>query len=234
MTMAWKPDWTVTILGILIFLSVVLAFSLSIAGMIHVAAGRGKRSGMGLAITTLVLTILTGLLAFPVLFLSAQRSSKLEDTERRAEAEMADVMAREPRTYSSTSLGHFSIEEAWIDTASLPKGLSRVSEAEGPEALQKALVPAEMAADIEKARLLQVAPGNVLILGFQFKTDFARRRWTRDNVYSRFANRWPQILGGGTACIFLRHDGSPEGSAAAELLWEKIEKSVTSGRSKRP
>jgi tRNA A-37 threonylcarbamoyl transferase component Bud32 len=121
----------------------------------------------------------------------------------------------------------FKIDEVWPGGADLPAGLEGAKSVEGAELLMKADLPAEILNDLEYSRGIVFQSGRAIVVGLQFKNEFSRRRWQRDDVWSEKMKFWNySLFGDSQGLLLLRHDRSAPGAAAAELLEAAVEKKL--------
>jgi predicted Ser/Thr protein kinase len=116
------------------------------------------------------------------------------------------------------------LEDAWPGRGDLPSGLEYERETEGDEARKQAeqlLFPKEVAGDCASMRYALVRQGRVQMLGFEFKSEYARRRWENDPRYQEYVDAWGKIPQG-LSMILLNSGDSPEARAAADLIRTSI------------
>jgi hypothetical protein len=118
----------------------------------------------------------------------------------------------------------FKVDEFW-PAAELPPGLEGSKSVEGADLLKMAGLSPAILADLEYSRGLDFQNGKALMVGLQFKSEFARRRWHNEPAWRRELEHWHYWLGGDSqGVILIRHDGSPAGMAAKDVLENYVEK----------
>jgi tRNA A-37 threonylcarbamoyl transferase component Bud32 len=76
--------------------------------------------------------------------------------------------------------GRFHLEDAWPKPQDLPSGLRLENVLEGKAALPDKGKLADALPDLKLLRKATLAEGRVVLFGFEFKTDYARRRWEKE------------------------------------------------------
>ena len=120
---------------------------------------------------------------------------------------------------------HFDLANAWPSKKDLPKGLSILEQTDALSALphlSPKLASSRIADDLENSKYLKLTEAPVHVVGFQFKTLFARKRWVRDQRLDLIARISEQIHGGRTVILMFPWADTGEEAAAraaAELLW---------------
>ena len=122
----------------------------------------------------------------------------------------------------------FKVDEFWPVAGAFPAGLEeKTTSVKDAELLAMAGLPAAILPDLEYSRGLVFQKGAALMVGLQFKTEFARRRWKNDPAWKREMEFWHYWLGGDSqGVILIRHDGTPPGQAAKDLLEDFVEKKL--------
>ncbi len=121
--------------------------------------------------------------------------------------------------YQHTGREPFSVDEFWPVGQDLPAGMERAKTLAGAELLEPARFPAVLLDDLEYGRGLNFQNGQAIIVGLQFKTELARRRWQKEAVWKRCLDSWHfRMDGDSQGVILMRHDGSAIGSAVVEML----------------
>jgi len=120
----------------------------------------------------------------------------------------------------------FKVDEFW-PAAELPPGLEGTTSLEGAELLKTADLPPAILHDLAYSRGLEFQKGKALMVGLQFKTEFARRRWSKEPGWKREMDLWHyHLFGESQGVILIRHDGSAAGMAAKDVLENFVEKKL--------
>jgi predicted Ser/Thr protein kinase len=132
---------------------------------------------------------------------------------RHPEGRLRHLIAKQP----------FDVETVWPDKAELGEGFSDDPLEKDPMDLAK--LPAALRPDLEDVRVWRYKNDAALMVGFRFRSELARRRWEKEGEYQRFLQIWDfRLSGEAQSVILIRHDGTPLGEAAKEILEAKVQK----------
>ena len=121
----------------------------------------------------------------------------------------------------------FRVDDLWPTGTDLPNGLERARTIDGKELLEKAGLPPGVLGDLEFSRGLDFQNGRTLIVGLQFRTELARRRWSNEREWKACMEEWHyHLFGDSEGVILIRHDGSAIGGAAKDMLESIVERSL--------
>jgi len=119
----------------------------------------------------------------------------------------------------------FKVDEFWPGAADFPAGLEKATSMKDAELLRTAGLPGALLPDLEYSRGLFFQNGAALMVGLQFKSEFARRRWNKEPAWIYEMEFWHyRLFGESQGVILIRHDGSAAGTAAKEVLENFVEK----------
>ena len=122
----------------------------------------------------------------------------------------------------------FRVDDVWPTGTELPEDFHDAKTLDADQILQKSEYPSTLLPDLEYARGLEFRDGRALIVGLQFRNDFARRRWEKELGWKESRNDWQyHLYGESLGVIFIRHDGSAIGEAAKETLEAAVERNVS-------
>jgi tRNA A-37 threonylcarbamoyl transferase component Bud32 len=112
-----------------------------------------------------------------------------------------------------------TINDLWTPVERLPAGFEGTVSFDGQELPKDLGIPMEIVKDVELIRGLDFQRGKAVMIGFQFKTELAWRRWREDPALRKVIENWHYNQAGPGLCLLLiRHDGSPIGKAAKDML----------------
>ncbi len=206
----------------------VAALVLSIAALVQIHRSRGRYTGTWLAVTTLVSCCVMFLLV-PRFALSARPG--LPAPERRITPATAPMIrsASRPKAVVIGPNESYGLNDAWPKKSELRDLFTMDSppESEGREALRWAGLPGGVLDDLTTARRATFLMGQVELLGFEFRTAIARRRWENTPSFAALLpedsppDRDTELKS--LSFFILRYVESPELGAAIEGLTRMLE-----------
>ena len=216
--------------GILLVVGASLLMAAGVTWIIHSVLSRRQPGPQRSPLGGCLLALFVGALLFVALFILLMIPSSARSVAPRPPAVMPPVTPerREAVPKRSHHVTHaFQVDELWPAGAEVPAGLEASTSLEGAELLKMAGLPPQVELDLEYSRGLVFQKDRALLVGLQFKTEFARRRWKNDPRWSQEMDYWHYWLGGDSqAVILIRHDRSPSGMAAKDLLEAFVEKKL--------
>jgi hypothetical protein len=120
-----------------------------------------------------------------------------------------------------------SLDDVIPVLAELPPGFEFAVMTKGEEALSRSQLPPEMFRDLKNVRGVDFQFGRALLVGLEFSTELARRRWMKEEDWIDALHYWHfRVLGESETVVLIRHDGSAAGQAAEGMLESVVQKKL--------
>jgi tRNA A-37 threonylcarbamoyl transferase component Bud32 len=214
------------------------AATLSVLALLQIAMSRRPLQGTGRAVTCLIVSVVFWLFVFALFFGSAAPEpapAPVPPPPFPRPVPEREVRGKAFRNWSRIQAYDFRLVDAWPAPEDLPEGVEFVHQSEGRKAAEEMLLPGGVLEDLALVRRSLLAEGRLELLGLEFRTELARRRWMREPGFCDVVTGTVETQGdkqAGASLIVWRHAGSPLGAAASDLLSPVLRRKIEEAQSK--